>query len=179
MKEAPHDLIAACIRGERKAQTEMYTMLFPVLMSMSRRYFKNYEDCVMVVNNGYMKILDSLPGYGATGVFEAWCRKLMTNTIIDEVRRNKRWNTTITSFDETNLVHRISEANRTEEKYSSEQLEAMLLKLPDATRCVFNLFAIEGYRHQEICDMLKITEGTSKWHVSKAREELKKMMKMI
>jgi RNA polymerase sigma factor (sigma-70 family) len=179
MKEVPHELIEACIRGKRKAQTEMYTMVFPVLMSMSRRYFRNYEDCVMVVNNGYMKILDSLPHYEKNGVFEAWCRRLMTNTIIDEVRKNKRWNATMIPLETTHESASHPELNNTEERYTSEQLETMLMQLPDATRCVFNLFAIEGYRHQEIAVMLKISEGTSKWHVSKAREDLKKMLKMI
>lgn len=154
----------------------MYTMVFPVLMSMSRRYFRNYEDCVMVVNNGYMKILDSLPDYGRQGVFEAWCRRLMTNTIIDEVRKNKRWNATMTSFVDYPIGSAHQDLSHSEEKHTAEQLEAMLMQLPDATRCVFNLFAIEGYRHNEIALMLKITEGTSKWHVSKAREELKKML---
>ncbi len=179
MKEVPHEIIAACIRGERKAQTEMYTMVFPVLMSMSRRYFRNYEDCVMAVNNGYMKILDSLHHYEKNGVFEAWCRRLMTNTIIDEIRKNKRWNANMTPLESTHENTSPQELSSTEAKYTTEQLESMLMQLPEATRCVFNLFAIEGYKHQEISSMLKITEGTSKWHVSKAREELKKMLKMI
>lgn len=157
----------------------MYAVVFPVLMSMSRRYFRNYEDCVMVVNNGYMKILDSLRQYERQGVFEAWCRRLMANTIIDEIRKNKRWNTTMTTYDESPGHVVPQEMSKTDEKYTAEQLESMLMKLPEATRCVFNLFAIEGYKHHEISSMLQITEGTSKWHVSRAREELKKMLKLI
>jgi RNA polymerase sigma factor (sigma-70 family) len=145
-------------------------------MSMSKRYFLNQDERITVVNNCFLKLMNSLKTYKFEGVFEAWCRKLMTNTIIDEYRKNKRWKETIQLSE-----HIIDNKNdvmisASEEKYSVEQLEAMLLKLPEATRCVFNLFAVEGYSHQEIAGMLSISEGTSKWHVSKAREELKKML---
>ncbi len=157
----------------------MYTIVFSTLMSMSKRYFVNKDEQVVAVNNCFLKLMKSLDNYSEEGVFEAWCRKLMINTIIDEFRSNKRWKDTMVLTESMNNNQTSGTIFPTEEKYTAEQLEAMILKLPNVSRCVFNLFAIEGYSHKEIAEQLNMSEGTSKWHVNKAREDLKKMLSPV
>jgi RNA polymerase sigma factor (sigma-70 family) len=176
MKEVSRELIKQCSKGDRRSQTELYSVVYPMMMGMCRRYVVNQDDAVTIVNNGYLKLINSLKTYSFDGAFEAWCRKIMTNTIIDEYRKNKTRSETLQLREDVTSMSRLHILNETEEKYTAEQLEIMLLALPEATRLVFNLYAIEGYSHSEIAEMLGISDGTSKWHVSKAREELKKMI---
>ncbi len=176
MKEVSRDLVSGCVKGDRRSHTEMYALVYPTLMSMSKRYFVNNDDRTIMLNNCFLKLIKSLSNYKFESAFEAWCRRLMTNTIIDEYRKNKRWKETIQLSENLTDNETQFTLNETDEKYSAEKLEGMLLSLPLATRCVFNLFALEGYAHSEISKMLSISEGTSKWHVSKAREDLKKML---
>jgi len=176
MKEVSRKLIQQCVKSDRRSQTELYSIVFPVMMGMCRRYVVNYDDATMLVNNAFIKLIRSLGTYEHDGAFEAWCRKIMTNTIIDEYRKNKKRHEVLQLREDVTSISRLHTLNETEEKFTSEQLEIMLLALPEATRLVFNLFAIEGYSHAEIAEMLGISDGTSKWHVSKAREELQKMI---
>lgn len=176
MKPVSRELIEKCGKSDRRSQTELYTLVFPLMMGMCKRYVVNYDDAITLVNNAYMKLIISIPNYRFDGAFEAWCRKIMTNTIIDEYRKNKTRTEMLQLREDVTSISRLHTLSETEEKFSAEQLEIMLLSLPEATRLVFNLFAIEGYSHLEISQQLEISEGTSKWHVSKAREELKKMM---
>jgi RNA polymerase sigma factor (sigma-70 family) len=179
MKEISKELLNGCRKGDRKSQTELYAIVFSTLLSMSKRYFVNNDERITMVNNCFIKLIKSLDNYSGEGVFEAWCRKLMINVIIDEYRSNKRWKETMVLTERMNANESSVFIHQTDEKYTSEQLEKMLAKLPTVSRCVFNLFAIEGYSHKEIATMLNISEGTSKWHVNKAREDLKKMLSAV
>ena len=175
MKEVSQALLRQCTKGDNKSLTALYAIVFPTLMGMSRRYFTNRDEQVTIVNNCFMKLVKSLDRYEGTGPFEAWCRRLMTNTIIDEYRRNKQWkNTVILNGSTTDIAEGTHHTN--DDHWTAEQLQMMLTHLPEATRCVFNLCAIDGYTHAEVATMLGISEGTSKWHLSKARELLRKIL---
>jgi RNA polymerase sigma-70 factor (ECF subfamily) len=168
MPEPDKLLIARCLKNERKAQLELYQQLFGVLMSMARRYYINREDCVMQVNTAYLKILDKLADFGGNGSFEGWCKRIMTNTLIDAWRKDKR-----TPAIQRGELQEEQVFNEADAHFSSEEVRHMLLALPETTRYVFNLFALEGYSHKEISEMAGISEGTSRWHVNEARRQLK------
>ena len=168
MPESDKLLIARCLKNERKAQLELYQQLFGVLMSMARRYYINREDCVMQVNTAYLKILDKLADFGGNGSFEGWCKRIMTNTLIDAWRKDKR-----TPAIQRGELQEEQVFNEADAHFSSEEVRHMLLALPETTRYVFNLFALEGYSHKEISEMAGISEGTSRWHVNEARRQLK------
>lgn len=171
-------LLIACINKDRKAQFLLYKKCYSVLMSVCMRYKKNREDGVELVNMGFLKILLNIEKYQDTAPFEAWIRKIMINTVIDEFRKEKKNNEAMQSSDFQNNAHynQHVDFNSADRNYDAEELMRMLTELPPVSQKVFNLFAIDGYGHKEIGEMLKISEGTSKWHVNFARNKLKELI---
>jgi RNA polymerase sigma factor (sigma-70 family) len=170
-----NELIEKCRENDRKAQFELYKTLYGSLMSICCRYKKNKEDAEEILNIGFLKILSNLEKYKSETSFNAWCKRIVVNTIIDEYRKDKKnlENLELTDFsDAKNNLHQVN-WNEIEDVFSAEEVEQMLQILPEMSKKVFNLFAIDGYSHKEIADLFGISEGTSKWHVSFAREKLK------
>ena len=171
-------LINECLKNNRKAQFELYQICYGVLMSICYRYRANKEDAEELLNQGFLKVLLNLDKYNVKVPFEAWIRRIMVNTIIDEFRKSKKEKEHLNYADfqeETYLDNRV-DFNLADLNFEAEELLNMLNKLPEMSRKVFNLYAIDGYAHKEIAEMLTISVGTSKWHVSFARAELKKMI---
>ncbi len=171
-------LLAACIKRDRKAQFHLYKKCYGVLMSVCMRYKRNREDSAELVNRGFLKILDNIEKYNEVSPFEAWIRKIMINTVIDEFRKERKEIEAMEYSDFQNNIHynKHVDFNSADRNFEAEELENMLRELPPVSQQVFNLFAIDGYGHKEIGEMLKISEGTSKWHVNFARNKLKAMI---
>ncbi|MBX2889299.1 MAG: sigma-70 family RNA polymerase sigma factor [Saprospiraceae bacterium] len=172
-------LLSAAHRGDRKAQYALYRVCFPVLMAVCMRYRRDEQAAAAALNSGFLKIVQNLARYRREDVpFEAWIRRIMINTVIDEFRREKKWRE-LTVF--TDAVERdCDEAidwNEAEQRLSIQYLETLLHRLPPVTQQVFNLFALDGFSHREIGEMLDISEGTSKWHVNHARQKLQAWIK--
>jgi RNA polymerase sigma factor (sigma-70 family) len=173
------ELLKACQKQDRKAQYQLFRSCFDVLMSVCVRYQRDEEEARAALNLGFLKILNNLDKYRPETPFEAWIRRIMINTLIDEFRKNRQVKELIEYRDFSDEKHR-EEAPaifETEAPLGAEELNAMLLALPPMSRKVFNLFAIDGYAHQEIAKLLDISEGTSKWHVNYARKRLQEMLK--
>lgn len=171
-----NELIQGCISKDRKAQFELYKECYSVLLSVCFRYKNNKEDAEEMLNIGFLKILNSMDKYSSNVPFEAWIRRIMINTLIDEFRKSKkeRENLEYADLKESGLDNKQSDLNSADLQFDAEELEQLLKQLPDMSCKVFNLYAIDGYSHKEIADMLGISVGTSKWHVSFSRAELKK-----
>lgn len=172
-------LIKACIRKDRRAQEQLYRLCFPSLMSICMRYFRNESEAIASLNTSFLKILNNLKKRNDKVPFEAWIRRITINTSIDAFRKNKTYKTYIQA-DEDLGIHDQGrsgfEINQAELQLDAEAIEQLIQELPPMSRQVFNLFAIDGYSHQEIADLLGISVGTSKWHVSFARKELKQKL---
>ena len=171
-------LLKSCQKDDRMAQFKLYELCFPSLMGVCLRYEHNYEDARYMLNIGFMKIITNLDKCPGSKSFEPWARRIMINTLIDEYRSKKRMKEHIVYDEIENGVYEKENiaVNQSEHKFDAEELELMIQSLPEDTRKVFNLFAIDGYAHHEIADMLNIPVGTSKWHVSKARTALQEMI---
>ena len=167
-------VLQAAHRGDRKAQYALYRDCFPVLMAVCVRYRRDEQDAAAAVNSGFLKIIQNLDRYDPAAPFIAWVRRIMINVVIDEFRREKKWRDTTVFPDETQpeTPHTPLDWNEAEQRLQAEYLESLLRRLPPVTQKVFNLFAIDGFSHQEIGDLLQISEGTSKWHVHQARSRL-------
>lgn len=174
MKPVPIEILQACQRKDRKAQFELFQLVHGFMTGLCRRYYVNSEDRSSIANASFLKLLKSLEKKLPEGSFEAWCRTITMNTIIDDYRQNKKRMSHMTTNQEAGQED-ISEAtyNEVNASFEKEEFENLLLQLPEMTRYVFNLFAIEGYSHAEIASSLQISDGTSKWHVSEARKILK------
>lgn len=170
-------LIQSCVESDRRAQNQLYKKCFGILMGVCMRYEREREEAEELLNQAFLKILRNIDKYDYKAPFEAWIRRIMINTIIDNYRKYKK--------DKENLQYSAMDTdwkdvgislNDAYLEFEAEELENMLKKLPDMSRKVFNLFAIEGFSHKEIGDMLGLSDGTSKWHVSVARARLKELI---
>jgi RNA polymerase sigma factor (sigma-70 family) len=171
------DIFEGAKRGDRKAQYVLYRQCFPVLMAVCARYRCGEQDAVAAINQAFLKIIQHLERLPSDVPFEAWIRRIQINVLIDEFRRNKNWQQQVSKVDDLQVVMPYSQASPTHNE-GALQLEAgyierLLMRLPPITRQVFNLFALDGYSHAEIGEMLGMSDGTSKWHVSTARSQLK------
>lgn len=167
-------LIQACIRREEKACKALFFQLFNLMMSVSIRYQNNEIDAKDCVNSTFMKVLDGLRQIDIDRPIEGWVRRICINENIDQYRKNKKHNESI-CLDNPEIVNMpIARLDYTafEAMLSYEDVLEMVGKLPDTSAKVFNLYAIDGYKHREIADLLDISEGTSRWHLSYARQLL-------
>jgi len=167
------NLIALCIKQDRKAEYELYKLTYGYLMSICMRYSKDKDTASESLNMGFLKILKNLGNYKPEIPFKAWIRRVMVNTLIDEYRKNVREREKVTYVEEYFDSSDFSDVNEALSKINCNQILEQIGLLPEATRKVFNLFAIDGYSHKEISELLSISEGTSKWHLNAARQKLK------
>jgi RNA polymerase sigma factor (sigma-70 family) len=176
--QPPRALLENCRNNDRKAHHDLYVMCFPLLYAICSRYHINDEDRKSSLNLIFLKLVTHVGTYlqRAENIpFEQWLRRIALNHIIDEFRRQKRYRDTIVLHDETpDEAHPLVEESN--DAVDSELLNAALNSLPPASRTVFNLFAVDGYKHEEIADMLGISIGTSKAHVFKARKRLQELL---
>lgn len=162
------DLIHGCIRNERSAQEKLYTLFYPRMMSMVRRYFDQVELAEEVLNNGFLRAFQKIQQYTFQGSFEGWLRKIVFHAISDYVKQNVRYTDKIVLVEKDEYVHK----DHADNLYYNQLLQ-LVQTLPGATRTVFNMYVMEGFSHKEIGKMLGISEGTSKWHLSEGRRLLK------
>jgi RNA polymerase sigma-70 factor (ECF subfamily) len=166
-----HQLIEGCIKQDRKCQKALYKAFYGFAMSICLRYANNrYEASEM--NQGFLKVFNNISNFDITRPFKAWLGKIMMNVSIDYYRANLKMAYT----DDIDTVPDISDSALGDRNLHYNDLLAMVQHLPQAYRTVFSLFAIEGYTHEEIADMLNINVGTSKSNLHKARQKLKAMV---
>lgn len=163
------------MRQERPAQFELYTLLHPLMMSICTRYERNRQDATARMNNGFLKVLQNLGTRRPEVPFNAWVSRIIINSVIDDFRRDRTRLSLMISSDVPDQ-YAGSEANEYLAEMESEDFAQLLNKVPDMSRQVFNLFAIDGHAHAEIAERLGISEGTSKWHVNNARMILRKAL---
>ena len=164
-------LIKKCLKGERKAQKALYDRYSGKMLGVCRRYVRSTYDAEEVLSNGFIKVFNKLEYYQDEGSFEGWVRKIMVREALNFLRSQKDF------FDETEdaTLERL-EPVAEQHELEAQDLMKLIDELPTGYRTVFNLFAIEGYSHQEIAYELSISEGTSKSQLSKARNMLQSRM---
>lgn len=169
-------LIRKSIAGNREAQQRLYDKFAPLMLGVCRRYIKDVQFAEDVMVTGFVKVFSALADFRFDGSFEGWVRKIMVRESISYLRKNQ-----FVVFD-GNLVTDNVETDRTHEIDDVEHIQQLIDSLPDGYRAVFMLYAVEGYKHQEIASMLNISESTSKSQLFKARkwlqERLEKNMKI-
>jgi len=170
--QAPEpSLLQRALQEERKAQLELYRICFPVLISVVRRYHANDDEQVTLVNNAYLKILKGLAQYNDHNYFFSWIKRIITNEVIDHFRRGKHYRELFAMDQEIPLS--AATFASVDDDINDAYLKQLVEQLPESTRVVFLLFAVDGYSHRDIGEMLGISEQTSKWHTKMARKFLK------
>lgn len=175
------ELLKLCVKDDRKAIHMLYEYCFRVFMPVCYRYHNNEEDARSSLNIGFMKILKGLESVDDDVNFPAWSKRIIVNTLIDEYRKKRNYNSRVSSKEtERELdIEAVPESNEAESNFGYESLLKLIKELPEVSQKVFNLYVIEGYNHKEIGDLLGISEGTSKWHLSTARKVLREKLEKI
>ncbi|WP_106527566.1 RNA polymerase sigma factor [Chitinophaga niastensis] len=164
-----NELIAGCCKKERSSQEALYRNFFGYGMSICLRYAQNREEAVEIMNDGFLKIFQHIQSFDTSRSFKTWLAKIMVNTSIDFLRGKKK----MVFVDDISHIPEPGTDDKIVDKLSYEELLKQVQALPPAYRTVFNLYVIEGYQHQEIALMLRISEGTSKSNLFKAKKILK------
>ena len=166
-------LIQGCMQGDKNSQKALYKHFYGYAMGICLRYSKNAEEATEVMNDGFMKVFTKIHKYDENRSFKGWLRKIMINTALDNYRHNLK-------HYYTQDIHAGEAAPATENilaEMAYQEIVSIVQRLSPAYRTVFNLYVIDGYTHDEIAEMLGISVGTSKSNLSKARENLREMLK--
>jgi RNA polymerase sigma factor (sigma-70 family) len=170
--EELHQLIRGCIKQDRKCQKMLYKAFYGFSMGICLRYAGNRDEAAEVMNQGFFKVFTHIERYDMERPFKAWLGKIMMNVSIDFYRANLKMAYT----EDLDKAEHVSGGDQVDKNLHYNDLLAMVQQLPQAYRTVFNLFAIDGYSHDEIAAMLNINAGTSKSNLHKARQKLKLMI---
>ncbi len=169
------ELITGCINNSRKAQEQLYQRFYGPMASLCLRYTRNEEDAIEVMHNGFLKVYKKIHTYDSSKAsLYTWIRKIMVNGAIDFIRQRNKFS--IVELEKANEPGIDEEAVQ---RLSSQELLKLVQKLSPATQMVFNLYVIEGYNHREIGELVGISEGTSKWHLSEARRQLQTLLQTL
>ena len=160
--------IRRSIRNDRSAQRKLYSYYFADMCRMVKKYTRDKDTVISIVNNGFLRIFKNLEAFDQDRPFKPWAKTLVFRALSDYFRSNSSPATIVPLFDRDAVYHQPVLDN-----LYLEDLLQHLNKLPETTKKVFILYAINGYKHREIADILSISSGTSKWHVSQARKLLK------
>jgi len=167
-------VLDGCIKNDRRAQELFYKQFYGPMVSLCMRYTRNEEDALEVLHNGFLKVFKHLGSYDASKAsLYTWIKTIMVNSAIDFIRARQKFKNQVELKDSHDTV---STDNEAIQRMSSGEVLQLVQKLPTATQTVFNLYVIEGYNHREIGDILGISDGTSKWHLSEARRQLKQLL---
>jgi len=175
------EILEACKCDDRKAINVLYEHCFKFLMPVCFRYNNNEEDARAAYNNGFMKILKGLKKTDEDLNFYGWAKRIMVNSLIDDYRKNKRYNEQISKSDDEQTLdyYSVGTKNEAESNIGYENILMLIKELPVTTGIVFNMYIIEGYSHKEIAEQLEMSEGTSKWHLSTARKLLRDKLEKL
>ena len=166
------EVIQGCARNDRKYQEVLYRHHFPTMLRMVHRFTRDEDKALQILNDGFLKVFRKIEKYSGEGSFQGWVRKIVYRSISDHFRKEQSYLKFIVLED----AERSASQTPLDDLYYEDLLNIVEM-LPDKSREVFKFYAIEGYSHKEIADMIGFSEGTSKWHLSKARERLKDLIK--
>jgi RNA polymerase sigma factor (sigma-70 family) len=155
-----HEVIRGCLKNDRRSQEELYKRYYPAMMALCLRYVGNPGDAVEILNDAFLKVFRQMGRYeAAKGALYTWMQKMI------------RYHEMPTATEPEPGIE-----NEAISKLNSDELLGLIRQLPLTTCLVFNLHGIDGFSHREIADMLGISEGTSRWHLSDARRQLKQII---
>ncbi|AWA28857.1 RNA polymerase subunit sigma-70 [Flavobacterium magnum] len=173
LHQEEQDTIRLAVENNRHAQQQIYNKHASKMLSVCRQYIKDLHQAEDVMITAFMKVFANLDKFEHKGSFEGWIRRIMVNESISFLRAQKK----VSFLEDT--YYKEDAFNNIESHFNVEDIQALIDGLPDGYRMIFNLYAIEGYKHQEIAQALGITEGTSKSQLSHARRMLQQQINKL
>lgn len=169
-------LIKKAAKNNREAQQLLFDSHAPKMLSVCRYYVKDLQKAEEVMLNGFLKAFTHLKQFQDIGSFEGWLRKIMVREAISYLRQAKNIEFPVDVI-ESDQYH--ESYNNIHSNMDVAEIQELIDQLPEGYKMVFVMYAIEGYKHQEIAEMLKITEGTSKSQLFKARKQLQQQINVL
>lgn len=164
-------IINDCQKGDRQAQKTLYELFAPKMFAICLRYNRNRMEAEDLLHEGFIKVFTKIEQFKGTGHIEAWIRRLMVNTILEEFRNKKKLRLVEMEDLPTNIIDEEDENN--DKTPDLDQIMQLITNLPEKYRMVFNLYVVEGFSHEDIAKEMGISVGTSKSNLSRARQWLK------
>lgn len=177
-KATDMELARACADNNRLAQEALYRRFFGAMLRFCLRYTNGDESkAVEILNDGFLRVYKKIYTFEGKGSLEGWVRRLIFNAIAEYFKANKKYFDNILLGDDTIPAHQgaVTEGGVFQEIFDYDWTHLQNL-LPPATRKVFQLYAVEGYKHEEIATTLGISVSTSKWHFAQAKERLREIL---
>ncbi|MBM3165535.1 MAG: RNA polymerase sigma factor [Bacteroidetes bacterium] len=163
-------LVQECLNGNSRAQKTLFDKFAPRMMAVCFRYMRGKDNAEDAFQLGMIKVFAKLAEFKFEGPLEGWIRRIMVNTCLDQLRKNQRLISDV-GFEEVAFKMEVSEAVLS--SMNTEALMALIQSMPTGYRVVFNMFAIEGFSHQEIAQKMGVSESTSKSQYLRARAYLR------
>jgi len=169
-------LVKACLQGDSTSQRALYEQFQRPMFRICLRYAASRQDAEDYLQEGFVKVFKDLGQFRMEGPLGAWIRKVMVNTILQQLRKRR---ITFSDGELSDFEASLSTDDNIPGNLDAQMLTKYIQALPDGYRTVFNMFAVEGFTHQEIADTMGITVGTSKSQLSKARAVLKTQLTAV
>lgn len=166
------EIIEGCYQGSRKHQEALYNMFSAQMFGVCLTYTRDRDLAQDILHDGFFKVFKKFDKYDNSWAVGAWIRRIVVNTAIDHFRKTNR----ISNIDFQESVYLAGTHDEVVDISKTSDLSTIINMLPKGARTIFNLYTIEGYKHQEIADMLNISEGTSKSQLSKAKSVLRELV---
>jgi RNA polymerase sigma-70 factor (ECF subfamily) len=167
-------IIDGCLQYDRKSQELLYKKLYAFAMKICLRYADNHYEASEILNEGFFKAFTNIEKYDQSRPFLAWLGKIMYNASIDYYRSNLKW----AHLVDLEKSEQKPAESAIEHKLDYEDLLSLIQRLPPSYRIVFNLYAVDGFSHEEIAEMTGISASTSRSNLHKARQKLQQMLSM-
>jgi RNA polymerase sigma factor (sigma-70 family) len=175
LKENLDIYIKKCVENDRESQLKIYQLFSPILYGLCLKYMRNEDDAKDVFQDAFVIVFQKIGQYNFEGSFEGWIKRIFINKLLETLKKKKKDVLFLDVFD-TELVE---EEELELAPIEHEKLLEYIQELPDQYRMVFNLFIFEKMKHKEIAKLLKITEGTSKSNLNRAKSILKKRILFV
>lgn len=174
MNWTDQELIDGCKRRSAKHEECFYKTYYGYVMGISLSYSKDKDTAMEICNDSFLKFFDSVKKLQDSQSAKAWLRRITINTAIDYYRKNKKFQNTI---EADGTIEAFYEVNGLD-SLGFQDVVKLINQLPDDHRMVFNLYEVEGYSHREIAKKLTITESSSRVYLSRAKNQLRHLVKL-
>ena len=164
------NIVEECVSGNVRAQETLYRMLAPKMFGVCLRYAKDTSEAEDNLQEGFIKVFTYLKNFRHEGSLEGWVRKIMVNVSLEKFRKQNL----MYPVEDMSVFESKNYSNDIIENITADELIELIQELPPRYRMVFNLFVMEGMSHKEISESMKITEGTSKSNLARAKDIMKR-----
>ena len=166
-------ILKGCLNNDNTAQRELYNRYSPKMLAVCYRFAHNREDAEDMLQEGFIKVFLQMHTFENRGAFEGWIRRIVVHTCINNLKKNKKFNESVDIIHATGVLVREDSVPAI---IQAKQVVECIRMLPIGYRTVLNLYAVEGYSHREISNMLDIEESTSRSQYTRAKAMLEDIL---